>query len=130
MAYVSVTDIETRISRTLSEDETKLVEQLLYEAAIIIDAYAPNADDDAKAAVTIRMVSRVIGSEDTGYPVGAMQGSMSGLGYSQSWTMGTGGATGELYLSRTEKQLLCRGNQIGSRSPLEDGYERIDCNNL
>ena len=39
--------------------------------------------------------------------------------YSQSWTMGTGGSVGELYLSKSEKQLLGGGNSIGAYSPLE-----------
>ena len=42
---------------------------------------------------------------DFGVPTGASQGSMSALGYSQSWTIGTGGAVGEAYLSKTEKIL-------------------------
>ena len=44
---------------------------------------------------------------------------MSGLGYTQSWTMANGGSTGELYLSKTERQLLRRGNSIGSYSPVQ-----------
>ena len=37
---------------------------------------------------------------------------MSGLGYSQSWTVSNG--SGEIYISKLEKQLLGRGNSIGS----------------
>ena len=48
------------------------------------------------------------------------QGSQSGLGYSQSWTIGTGGSTGELYIGRIEKKLLGAGDLIGSHSPTED----------
>ena len=51
--------------------------------------------------------------------MGATQGSMSALGYTQSWTMGSNGSTGELYLSKLEKKLLGIGDRIGSRSPLE-----------
>lgn len=65
------------------------------------------------------MVIRALGI-DNDIPLGATQGSMSGLGYSQSWTIGTGGSVGELYLSKTDKQLLGGGNSIGSHSPLED----------
>ena len=54
--------------------------------------------------------------------MGAMQGSMSGLGYSQSWTMGSGGASGELYLSKTDKAILGGGNNIGSYSPIQEAY--------
>ena len=51
--------------------------------------------------------------------MGASQGSMSALGYSQSWTIGSGGSTGELYLAKTDKILLGMGNQIGAYSPAE-----------
>mgnify|MGYP007022400899 CR=1 FL=1 len=47
------------------------------------------------------------------------QGSMAARGYSQSWTL-SGGATGELYLSKMEKQLLGKGNAIGSYSPVQE----------
>ena len=76
------------------------------------------------------MVLRAIGN-DVDIPMGATQGSMSGLGYSQSWTIGTGGSVGELYLSKTDKQLLGGGNQIGTKSPLEDMvYEGYDSNSI
>ncbi len=51
--------------------------------------------------------------------MGATQGSQSALGYSQSWTI-SGGASGELYLSKLEKQLLGCGNKIGSYSPVQE----------
>ena len=51
--------------------------------------------------------------------LGATQGTATALGYSQSWTMGSG-ASGELYLSKLEKKLLGVGSRVGARSPLED----------
>jgi len=42
------------------------------------------------------------------YPMGASQGSATALGYTQSWTM-SGGTSGELYISRTERRLLGAG---------------------
>jgi hypothetical protein len=51
--------------------------------------------------------------------MGATQGSMSGLGYAQSWTI-SNGASGEIYLSKTDKQLLGHGNKIGSYSPVQE----------
>ena len=51
--------------------------------------------------------------------MGATQGSMSALGYAQSWTM-QGGSSGELYLGKTDRQLRGIGNRIGAHSPLED----------
>jgi hypothetical protein len=76
--------------------------------------------DEAKATVSCSMVIRAMGSQgDLTVPTGATQGSASALGYSQSWTFGNG-ATGELYLSRTEKRLLGVGNRIGSYSPVQE----------
>jgi len=50
--------------------------------------------------------------------MGATQGSIGALGYTQSWTLNNG-SVGELYLAKTEKQLLGIGNKLGSHSPLE-----------
>jgi hypothetical protein len=66
------------------------------------------------------MVERALGDGgEAGIPMGATQGSVSALGYSQSWTIGSG-STGELYISKIEKKLLGAGNAIGSYSPTED----------
>ena len=120
MAYATVEDIQARLTRPLSEAEQDVCPALLDDAAIFIDAYNSAAELYAKKIVSIRMVMRSIGSGDSGVPIGATQGSMSGLGYAQSWTVGTGGSTGELYLSKADKLLLGTGNKIGSHSPLED----------
>ena len=53
-------------------------------------------------------------------PLGATQGSQSALGYSQSWTIGSGGATGELFLGKLERKLLGAGDKIGSYSPVQE----------
>lgn len=121
MAYATVQDIQDRMTRDLSTDEQAVASNLLDDAAVIIDTYNVNADADAKKVVSCRMVIRALGDGDSsGVPMGATQGSMSGLGYSQSWTIGTGGSTGELYLGKLEKTLLGCGNSIGSHSPTED----------
>ena len=119
MAYAEVVDVQARTARELTSDEMSVAAALLDDAAVMIDAFAPNAKEDVKKIVSCRMVTRAIG-DDSGVPMGATQGSMSALGYSQSWTVGTGGSTGELYLSKTEKQMLGMGNAIGSKSPVED----------
>ena len=59
-------------------------------------------------------------------PAGASQGSMSALGYAQSWSIGGGGAVGEIYLSKVEKLMLGAGNSIGSRSPVEDHCVEVE----
>lgn len=120
-AYATVADVQARMTRTLSTAEQNVCSSLLDDAAVIIDTYNANASADNKKVVSIRMVSRALGDGSTGgIPVGATQGSMSGLGYSQSWTVSGGGSTGELYLSRLEKKLLGVGDQIGSYSPVEE----------
>lgn len=120
-SYATVNDVQNRTLRKLSNDELNLAKKLLQDAAVIIDLYAPGAQADAKKIVSCRMVLRVLGDgEDTGVPVGANQGTQSGLGYSQTWSYPTTGSSGELYLAKMEKQMLKKGNTIGSRSPVED----------
>lgn len=120
MAYATLTDIENRITRTLSTDEETVASNLLDDAAIIIDAYNANATDAAKLTVSCRMVIRALGDGDiSGIPMGASQGSMSGLSYSQSWTIASGGSVGELYLSKQDRDILGRANSIGSYSPVQ-----------
>ncbi len=121
MTYATVKDVEDRITRTLSTDEESVVGKLLDDAAVIIDAYNADASADAKKVVSCRLVIRAIGDgESSGVPTGATQGSMSGLGYSQSWTISSGGTVGELYLGKLDKKLLGCGNKIGSYSPVEE----------
>lgn len=119
MAYATTEDIEKRILRDLTEDEEAVCENLLDDAAVIIDSYNSNASDEAKLVVSCRMVIRAIGSGDDDVPVGATQGSMSAMGYSQSWTM-SGGSTGELYINKLDKKMLGVGNSIGSYSPVQE----------
>lgn len=120
MTYAEVLDVEAGF-RALSKDEQTRCAALLSEAAIIIDAYNPDAGEDAKRLVSCRMVRRPLGDGEDGvsFPMGATQGTATALGYSQSWTMGSG-SSGELYLSKLEKKLLGVGSRVGARSPLED----------
>lgn len=120
MAYASTDDVQARMTRTLSDDELSVCATLLDDAAVIIDSYNAEASADAKLVVSCRMVIRALGDgESSGTPIGASQGSMSAMGYSQSWTI-TSGSVGEIYLGKLEKKLLGYGNTIGSHSPLED----------
>lgn len=120
MAYATLDDIKGRITRTLSTAEETVCNNLLDDVAVIIDAYNVHATSNAKKIVSCNAVIRAIGNGETDIPMGATQGSMAALGYSQSWTMGSGGAVSELYLSRTDKRLLGSGNSIGSYSPVEE----------
>ena len=120
MAYATVNDVQDRMMRTMSEDEQSVCSKLLDDAAVIIDAYNESAPESAKNLVSCRMVMRALGDgSDAGIPMGATQGSMSALGYSQSWTIGAGSA-GELYIGKLEKKLLGVGDHIGSYSPVQE----------
>ena len=120
MAYATVEDVQARMTRTMSAEEEEVCVSLLDDAAVIIDAVKSTASNDVKLVVSCRMVMRALGDgNDSGVPMGATQGSQSALGYSQSWTISAGG-TGELYLSKLEKQLLGKGNSIGSYSPVQE----------
>lgn len=121
MAYATVEDVQSRMTREMSESEESLCSTLLDDAAVLIDAYNENATAEAKLVVSCRMVVRAIGDgTDAGVPMGATQGSMAALGYSQSWTLGGSASVGELYIGRTEKKLLGACNSIGSYSPTEE----------
>ena len=121
MAYATVADVQARMTREMSEDEQAVCSTLLDDAAVIIDSYNVNASTDAKKVVSCRMVVRAMGDGDDGIgvPAGSTQGSMSAMGYSQSWTISSGGSVGELYIAKLEKKLLGTGDKIGSYSPTE-----------
>lgn len=123
MAYASLTDVQARMTTTLTDAQSTVCSALLDDVAVLIDAYNSLAYDDVKKVVSCNVVVRAMGSVgDYGVPVGATQGSASAMGYSQSWTY-SNGATGELYLTRTEKKMLGVSNSIGSYSPVEEFAE-------
>lgn len=119
-AYATVTDVTDRMVRELSEKEQTVVGNLLDDAAVLIDAFNVNASSESKKIVSCRMVIRAIGDGSTEIPAGATQGTISALGYSQTWTMGTNASVGQLYLDRTDKAMLGGGSKIGSYSPVEE----------
>ena len=121
MAYATVAQVQARMLRTLSQDEQNVAATLLDDAAVLIDAMSTKADDSIKGVVSCRMVVRALGDgQDAGVPLGATQGSVSALGYAQSWTIGSGGGFGDLYISKTDKQMLGVSNTIGSYSPTQE----------
>lgn len=121
MAYAVVSDVQSRMLRELSTEEQNVCENLLADAAVMIDVFAPEADADAKKIVSCRMVIRAIGDGGaSGIPIGANQATQSALGYSQTWSYPTAGSSGEMYLSKLEKQMLRSGNSIGAYSPVQE----------
>lgn len=118
MAYATTSDVQARMTRTMSTNEISVCSSLLDDAAVLIDAYNANAQTAVKKVVSCNMVIRAMG-ELNDVPIGATQGSLSALGYSQSWTL-SNGSTGELYVSKTDKRLLGVGNAIGSYSPVQE----------
>lgn len=119
MAYATVQDVQDRMSEAMTTEQQNICTKLLDDAAIVIDSFNVNATADAKKLVSIRMVQRSM-SIDSDIPMGATQGSMSAMGYSQSWTMATNTSVGELYLNKIEKKLLGYGNKIGIIPCLND----------
>lgn len=119
MAYATVQDVQDRMSETMTTAQQNICTKLLDDAGTIIDSFNVNATADAKKLVSIRMVQRSM-SIDSDIPMGATQGSMSAMGYSQSWTMGSNTSVGELYLNKIEKKLLGYGNKIGIIPCLND----------
>lgn len=119
MAYATVQDVQDRMSETMTTAQQNICSKLLDDAGTIIDSFNVNATADAKKLVSIRMVQRSM-SIDSDIPMGATQGSMSAMGYSQSWTMATNTSVGELYLNKIEKKLLGYGNKIGIIPCLND----------
>ena len=120
MAYATVDDVKGRMLRSLSPKEETICGNLLDDVAIQIDKLNANASANAKRVVSCNAVIRALGNGDTDIPVGATQGSMSALGYSQSWTVGSGGSVGDLYFTRQDKITLGVGNSIGSYSPVQE----------
>lgn len=118
MAYASVQDVQDRFNSRMDADALNRCAVLLEDASVIIDCYNSEASESAKKLVSCNMVIRALGYSDESVPIGATQGTMSALGYSQTWTLSSG-STGELYISKMEKKLLGT-SKIGSHSPLED----------
>lgn len=118
--YASLKDLEIRLGRTLTESEKGTTTMLLEDAGAMIDAMAPNACPENKKVVSCRIVMRVINGDQESYPMGASQGSQTALGYTQQWTMPSGGSFGELYISKADRRLLGLGDQIGSYSPTQE----------
>lgn len=121
MIYAQFSDIKNRCRKEIENEG--LCKALLEDAAVIIDAFNRSAPADAKKLVSCNMVIRAIGGgEDVQVPIGATQGTVSALGYSQTWSMPNGSAR-ELYLSKLDKKILGSGEKICFQSPIEAAQE-------
>ena len=121
MTYATVEDVQDGMIEVMTDDQRAVCAKLLEEASVIIDAYAPDAPEERKKVVSCRLLRRVLANTgDTGVPLGATQGTMTAGNYSQSFTFGSTGSVGEMWLDKYDKKLLGCGNRIGSHSPLED----------
>lgn len=119
-AYATTADVQARLNWTMDITQRGICDELLNDAGAIIDVFASSASAEIKKIVSCRMVMRALGDGTvSGVPMGATQGSQSALGYSQSWTISSG-ASGEVYLSKFDKQMLKTGNTIGSYSPVQE----------
>ena len=119
-AYATIDDVKDRMIRIMSEREETVATNLLDDIGVKIDMYNAHASADAKKIVSCNAVIRALGNGDSDVPVGASQGSMSANGYVQSWTVGSGGSVGQLYLTKEDKRMLGVGNRIGSYSPVQE----------
>ena len=119
-AYATIDDVKDRMIRTMSEREETVATNLLDDIGVKIDMYNAHASANAKKIVSCNAVIRALGNGDSDVPVGASQGSMSANGYVQSWTVGSGGSVGQLYLTKEDKRMLGVGNRIGSYSPVQE----------
>lgn len=115
--YATYEDVQKRLGQTFDTTQIEICDILLERAALEIDSYNANATADAKKSVSVEAVARAM-NETSDIPMGASQGSMSAMGYSQSWTLSSGGTVGSVYLSKSDKRLLGVGNQIGASNPL------------
>lgn len=117
MLYADENDVKARFK---SPFDTDTCFAFLEDAAVIIDTFNANASLEAKKIVSCRMVIRALGvAGGADVPIGATQGTMSALGYSQTWSLSQG-STGELYLSKQDKAILGGASRIGTYSPVED----------
>lgn len=117
MAYATVKDVSSGF-RKLTDTEEMKCEYLIDEASSIVDAVAPGAREKLKKIVVCRMIRRALGDGNIAQaPIGSAQGSVSALGYSQTWSAPSGASFGELYLGKTERSILGLGRKIGMTNP-------------
>ena len=125
MAYADVSDIEVRLMRTFTADETASVEALLDGASAVLGKLVDvDPSDTAQAEllewVCTNMVCRAISAQGLDV-LGASQTSITAGAYTQSWSFGT--PFGDMYLTKLEKRVLgITTGFIGSMEPEIRGW--------
>ena len=123
MKYATVEDVSSGFRELTIKEEMKCG-YLIEEASIIVDTVASGAPANLKKVVVCRMVRRTLGDGNVAQaPIGSAQGSMSALGYSQTWSAPSGASFGELYLGKTERSILGLGRKIGMTNPYDQESE-------
>lgn len=131
MAYADVTDIEVRLGRTFTADETIQVQALLDGASAVLDKLV-DVDGSAEQAdllqfVCTNMVCRAVSAQGMDV-LGASQASITAGAYTQSYSFAT--PSGDMYLTKLEKRLLgITTGYIGSIEPEIKGWYGNDCGN-
>lgn len=129
MAYADVTDIEVRLGRTFTADETIQVQALLDGASAVLDKLV-DVDGSAEQAdllqfVCTNMVCRAVSAQGMDV-LGASQASITAGAYTQSYSFAT--PSGDMYLTKLEKRLLgITTGYIGSVEPDIKGWYGDDC---
>lgn len=120
MAYATVSDIESRIERALSQDEQSRASVLIDDASAMLTALVNVDSDDQEQAQLLKqvccsMVIRAMSATEAD-AFGASQMSMTAGPYSQSWSYSN--PTGDMYLTKLEKRLLgITSGYIGTIEP-------------
>lgn len=119
-ALASLDDVEARLGRPLTSDETERVLGLLDEASASVRAWMgcntdPDPVPDDVALVVSRMVARIIDTPPSSAQVPAHMDQFSrSMGpYSSSGTFTEGSTSGSPWLTKDDKRILrrfgCRG---------------------
>lgn len=125
MAYAEVSDIETRLGRTFTAEETPNIQALLDGASAVLNKLVNVTGDTEQNAllkfVCTNMVSRMVSSSSGFDALGASQASITAGAYTQSYSFST--PYGDMYLTKLEKRLLgITTGFIGSLQADIDGW--------
>ena len=123
VALASPTDVEARIGRQLTEDETSAVGGLLDEASAMVEGYLGRAvPAPVPAPVTIvvsRMVARVLESPTDGFAAESLQQTAGPFSHSVRFAAGASG--GSPWMTAGDRMVLRRYRRSGGLYSVEMG---------